>query len=244
MSSNISGNAYALTILSPIKDGFTQDEIAYADIVRARLQGWNAEHNSPMALVPQTYLCRYFVLDDVYLESLPGGSAIDTLVDWLPFVPDTLRRWAWPKEDHLKSRYLVFSCNFHGGPKADLDGYLRGMWNAIGDRIKEIWGYCHGFDQVDNADKFIDYMKKCQLTATLFFVGSNDDPLEEQLKALYLKQEFAKFAIDNQGLDAATVKTNFQSFIDRVRPSELDGPTWKAGAYRVDELVELKKNKG
>ena len=39
MSGNVSGNAYALTVLSPIRDGYTQDEIAYADLVRDRLDG-------------------------------------------------------------------------------------------------------------------------------------------------------------------------------------------------------------
>ncbi len=238
MASNISGNAYALTILSPIKNSFTDDEVSYADTVRDRLQSWNSEPNSPMALVPQTYLCRYFVLDDVYTESLPGASAIDTLIDLLPFVPDSLRRCYWPKEDHLNSSYLVFSCNFHCGPNADLDGYLRNMWNTISDKIKEVWGFCHGFDGVDNADKFIDYMKKCQFEATLFFVGSNDDPLEEQLKALYLKQEFSKFAVSNQGLDTATLRANFKGFIQRVAPANLTAPTWTAGGYRIDKLVK------
>jgi hypothetical protein len=230
---NISGKAYALTILSPIKDGYTKDEIAYADLVRDRLQGWNEEQNSPMSLVPQTYLSRYFVLDDVYTQSLPGANIWDTFVDILPVVDDTTRRNALPKEDHLKSRYLVFSSNFHGGVNGDVDGYLRGMWAAISDRIKEVWGFCYGFEQVDNADKFVAYMKKCQLTASLFFVGSTDDPLEEQLKSLYLKQEFAKFAVQNQGLDAGTLKVNFQNFIQRVAPTNLATPTWTPGKYRL-----------
>ena len=230
---NVNGNAYALTVLSPIKDGFTTDEIAYADLVRDRLQGWNSEVNSPMSQVPQTYLCRYFVLDDVYTESYPGASALDTKWDFLPLVPNILRLRALPKEDHLKSRYLVFSCNFHGACKADLDAYLSGMWLAISDRIKEIWGYCYGFENVDSAEKFIDYIKKCQLKANLFFVGSTDDTLPEQLKSLYLKQEFAKFAIENQGLDARTLKINFQAFIARVKPDDLSGPSWTPGKYRL-----------
>ena len=86
MGSDSSGNAYALTVLSPIKQGHDQNEIAYADIVRDRLEDWNFLPNSPMALVPNTYLCRYFVLDDVYTESLPGGTVLDTLVDLLPIV--------------------------------------------------------------------------------------------------------------------------------------------------------------
>jgi hypothetical protein len=230
---NISGNAYALTILSPIKDGHTPDQIAYADVVRDRLQEWNFLPNSPMAAVPQTYLCRYFVLDDVYTESLPGGSALDTISDFLPLVPDSIRRNALPKEDHLKSRYLVFSSNFYCGPSGDPDPYLRGMWNAMHAEIKAVWGYCYGFEQVDNADKFIAYMKKCQFEAALFFVGSNDEPLEEQLKALYLKQELAKFAVENQGLEAGKLRLNFQKFIERVQPTNLAGPSWTPGQYRL-----------
>lgn len=233
MAGNSSGDAYALTILSPIKDGYTSDEIAYADVMRGRLQEWNFEDNSPMANVPQTYLCRFFVLDDVYTESLPTAGALDTLSDFLPVVPDGLRRKTVPDEDHLKSRYLVFSCNFHAGPEADLDGYLRIMWLAISDRIQEIWGYCYGFESVHDADSFIVYMKRCQLPAALFFNGSNDEPLPEQLKALYLKQEFTKFAIDSQGLDATNLRQKFQAFIEHVAPNDLIAPTWAAGKYRI-----------
>jgi hypothetical protein len=233
MSSNVSGNAYALTILSPIKNGYTADEVAYADVVRDRLQGWNFEANSPMSKVPNTYLCRYFVLDDVYTESQPTGSGLDTVRDISPFVTDPMRRAAVPKEDHLKSRYLVFSCNLHAGPNADIDAYLRAMWNAISDRIQEIWGYCYAFENVKDADSFIAYMKKCQLEAALFFNGSNDDALAEQLKALYVKQEFAKFAVENQGLDAPALKIKLQAFFQRVAPTNLTAPTWSAGKYRI-----------
>lgn len=234
MGSNVSGNAYALTILSPIENKIVQaEEISYADKVRDLLQEWNSLQNSPMVAVPQTYLCRYFVLDDVYTQALPGGGAPDTFSDFLPIVPDSVRRAAWPQQDHLKSRYLVFSCSFHCGPDGDVDTYLRGMWNAIGAEIRQIWGYCYGFAGVDNAEKFVAYMKKCQLSAALFFVGSNDLPLEEHLKALYLKQEFAKFAVDNQGLDAAVLRANYQAFIQRVAPTNLAGPTWTPGKYRL-----------
>lgn len=231
---NISGNAYALTTLSPIKDSLAPGrEIACADAVRELIQDWNLLPNSPMAQVPQTYLCRYFVLDDVCIESLPGGGALDTLNDFLPLVPDSMRRRALPKQDHLKSRYLVFSCNFYCGPEGDVDTYLRGMWNSVSVAVRQAWGYCYGFEQVKDADTFVAYMKQCQLTASLFFVGSNDDPLPEQMKALYLKQEFAKFAVQNQGLDAAALRASYQTFIRRVAPATLSGPTWAPGKYRL-----------
>lgn len=225
---NVSGKAYALTILSPIINGRV-DEVANADAVRDRLENWNLLQNSPMAKVPQTYLSRFFVLDDVYAESLPGASAFDTVTDFLPVVPNGIRAGVLPAVDHLKSKYLVFSSNFHG----DLDAYLQGMWTAIPDEIRSIWGYCYGFDTVKDGETFIAYMKKCQLTAALFFVGSNDDPLEEQLKALYLKQEFSRFAIESQGLPTPELKKRYQEFIARVRPTDLMGPAWTPGQYSL-----------
>ena len=222
--SNVSNNAYALTVLSPIKDGHI-GEFSYGDIVRNKLIEWDVDERSPMARVPQTYLARYFVLDDVFSESLAGGDFWGTLYDILSIFSDKFRRRALPKEDHLKSRYLVFSSNFHG----DLETYLRGMWAAMQKEIREVWGYCYAFDQVHDADTFIAYIKKCQLNTTLFFVGSTDDSLEEQLKSLYLKQELAKFAVEHQGLPAAELQKAYQAFIRRVEPTNLAGPSWKPG---------------
>jgi len=71
------------------------------------------------------------------------------------------------------------------------------------------------------------------LTASLFFVGSNDEPLEEQLKRCNLKQEFAKFAVANQGLSATVLRANYRDFIKRVAPANPSAPTWTAGMYRL-----------
>lgn len=230
---NLSGSAYALTTLSPIRNAIVPgEEIACADKIKDLIKGWDLLDNSPMATVPQTYLCRFFVLDDVYTESLPGASVRDTLSDLLPFVPDWLRRRTLPREDHLQSRYLVFLSSFHSGPQGDIDPYLHGMWDHAGDAIRSVWTYCHGFEAVRDAASFATYMKKCQRAVSLSFVGANDDPLPEQLKALYLKQEFARFAVENQGLEAAAVRRNYQQFIRRVAPGDLTDPTWPPGKYR------------
>ncbi len=223
-----SGNASALTILSPIMPGHLE-EVAYDDVVRRRLDAWNFLENSPMAKVPQTYLSRCFVLDDVPVQSLAGSDLYGTWFDFLSIFSDRARRRALPREDHLKSKYLVFSCDFHG----DLEAYLRGMWLAIGNEIRHAWEFCYAFDQVLDADDFVAYMKKCQLKASLFFLGSNDDPLPEQLKALYLKQEFGKFVITHQGLPAAQLQQAYRDFIARVEPANLAGPTWSPGQYRL-----------
>ncbi len=225
MNRNVSGKAYALTMLCPIKPGL-EDNAAFCDVMRDKLEAWNELHQSPMACVPNTYLCRYYILDDVYTESLPGGGIWDTLSDLLPVLPDKWRMGALPYEDHLQSRYLVFSSNFHG----DLDAYLQGMWRHAETDLRSLWQYCYGFDKVVDADSFVAYAKLCQLDASLFFVGSNDDPLDEQLKALYIKQEFARFAQSTQDLPASALRQAYRDFMLRVKPRDVTSPTWPPGA--------------
>ena len=206
--SNQSGKAYGLTTLCPIlgpgakhdKDDCLVGQ-SCAACVRDRLQAWERHENSPMAKVPNTYLCRFFVLDDVVYEGNPA------------------------RHDRLASKYLVFTANFHG----ELEPYLLGMWAAIAPQIVRIWEHCVGFEGVDGAAKFVAYIKRCQVTTTFYFNGSTDDSLAEQLKALYLKQEFSRFAFENQGLPPADLQRAFKRFVETARPADLCGPSWRPG---------------
>jgi hypothetical protein len=224
MNRNISGNAYALTMLCPIKPGVEGNRI-YADLIRDQLEAWNMATISPLSKVPNTYLCRFFVLDDIYTESLPGASIWDALSD-IRIIPSNEERLAaLPYTDHLQSRYLVFTSNLHG----DLDSYLMGMWQNMQAEIEFIWKYCYGFEGVNNATSFIAYAKKCCMDSSLFFVGSNDDSLAAQLKALFVKQEFSRFAQETQDLPAAQLKQAYTTFMQRIKPRDVNEPTWKAG---------------
>ncbi len=224
---DVNGRAYALTVLSPIKNGYA-GEIAYADVVTDRLQNLGVNEASPMAKVPQTYLARFFVLTDVYYETTPGCDPRSSVYDILGLFNRKYRIAALPRGDHLKSAYLVFSSNFHG----DLDPYLRNMWAAANDAVNHVWEHCVAFDVVRDAEAFVRYIKRCQVTANLFFVGSNDEPLDEQLKALYLKQQLARFAVAHQGWDAVRLQQAFRQFIAEVQPENLAGPTWVPGQSR------------
>jgi hypothetical protein len=199
--------AAGLTVLCPIVNG-GDGQLSNAMRTRRHLHGMGPHSNSPMAKVPNTYLCRFYVLNDVFYESAPA------------------------KEEHLKSRYLVFSTNYYG----NLEVYLEAMWEHAEDDIRAIWRHCVTFDEVDNAADFVGYMKKCQVKNHLFFNGSTGDPLAEQLKSLYLKQEFSRFVYENQSKSPQELKQAFQAFIARTRPDNLDAPTWVAGAD--EELVK------
>jgi hypothetical protein len=220
---NKSGNAYALTLLCPIKQGSPKilrhgpprtipegSDLTYADWVRLQLQQLRVNEASPIARVPNTYRRRLWVLNDVPYQGHPAVL------------------------EHLKSSYLVFSSNFHG----DLDTYLRGMWVNVEAEIRAVLECCVGFDEiVHDAETFIAYVKRCQVTTTFFFNGSSDEPLDEQLKSLYLKQEFSTFAFENQGKSAADLQAAFKRFVARTEPRNLARPTWRAGAYRLNTVV-------
>jgi hypothetical protein len=203
---NKSGNAYALTVLCPIRGGVQ----SHTAPLQQQLQTLQVNEQSPMARVRNTYLCRFWVLSDVPYQGKPGFL------------------------EHLKSDYLVFSSNFYG----ELDPYLEGMWKALETGIRVILSHCVDGDSVSGAESFIKYIKRCQVTTTFFFNGSTDEPLAQQLKNLYLKQEFSKFAFENQGKSASDLQAAFRAFVLRTQPDNLDGPTWAAGAYHLDRVVK------
>ena len=210
---NQSGNVYGLTAFIPIKNGAVEDGTvegqSHASRVRELLQEWSFRPNeaSPMAKVPNTYLCRFYVLNDVFYQGSPAA------------------------EEHLQSKYLVFSSNFHG----ELEPYLKDMWNYTQDELQKILQHCVAFDGVNSVDKFVDYIKHCQVETTFLFNGSTDDPLDEQLKSLYLKQAFSHFVFTHHNLinkgaeKAAELQQAFKAFVEQTQPNNLKNPTWKPG---------------
>ena len=226
-----SGNATALTVISPIINRVVEGK-SLADITRERCLRLPIHEKSPLAKVPNTYLARLFILDDVFYESLPASDSIFNFSEITSIFSDSVRRNTLPRKDKLKSKYLVFSSNFYG----DLDEYLTGMWekwsyddNGEQRGVQYIWEHCVAFESVTDSNSFIRYIKRCQLEASLFFNGSTDDSLQEQLKALYLKQEFSKFAAEHQGKSATDVQKAFKAFIKQVQPENLTQPTWTPG---------------
>jgi hypothetical protein len=209
------GNSYGLTVLIPIEHG-AEGNRSYDKIIRDKLQEWPLQKQSPLSTVPNTYICRVFLLNDVFYEGAPAV------------------------EEHLKNKYLVFSSNFYG----ELDDYLIGMWDAIGELLKDFLKHCVAFNKVNSAAEFVSYIKRCQIKTSLFFNGSNDKPLDEQLKALYVKQAFVHFAYLSQRFryegseGAVRLQKSFQSFIDLIQISELSGPSWPIATESEPKEIE------
>lgn len=208
---NTSGNAYGLTTLCPIINGFssresTSDSESHDKLTRRLLQSLPINEDSLFANTDNTYFARLFILNDVLFQQ---GNDF--------------------KRDQLKSKYLCFNSNFHG----DLNTYLTGMWNNNETLVREIWQHCVAFDQVNQASDFVDYIKSCQVDTTLFFNGSNDKPVDEQLKALYVKQMFSEFVLTQQGKSATELKQNYKYFLQRVQLNNIESPSWKPGQSQI-----------
>jgi hypothetical protein len=215
---NESGNAYGLTTVCPLlgareywrKQPTGPSRLdSPATLLKDLLNALPIGEASPLAAVPHTDLWRFCVLDDVVYEGCPAAS------------------------EHLASKYLVFVADIHG----ERDPYLQGMWKHAEAFARQAFQYCVDFDRVQDAAGFVAYIQRCQVETTFYFNGSNDLPLAEQLKALYLKQELSKFAAEHQGKPAAELQRAFQAFVERVRPRELAGPTWRPGATSLRTAV-------
>jgi hypothetical protein len=61
VSRNVSGQAYALTVLAPIADGRERE-------LTAHLEGLGEGAASPLARVPRTHIARWVVIDDVVFQ--------------------------------------------------------------------------------------------------------------------------------------------------------------------------------
>jgi hypothetical protein len=185
---NQSGSLYGLTILSPIID----DESATPshDLqIREYLANLPTDASGPFARAPYTHLTRLVVMDDVIYVGMPSC------------------------EEHLKSKYLVWEANFDG----DLDRYLVALANTVPDEINAIWSHCVGYPGTANLDKFLTYMKSCQLETTFYFAAVNDRSLTQTLTALQTQRAVADFVARHRGIPAEQLQREFLKFSARLR---------------------------
>jgi hypothetical protein len=202
---NVSGKTYGLTILSPILED-NQLDICHSMELRWYLSRQPRDCRSPFATLSSTYLARLVVMDDVVFVGRPAH------------------------EEHLKSRYLVFESNFDG----DLDTYLRRMATETKDFVEAVWSHCVGFPGTGNADAFIQYMKRCQLTTTFFFADVNDQTVESTLYALKAQAALARFMELHQGKTPAELQRAFGEFYSRLRKS----PGLPRGGNTLREIAQ------
>ena len=108
---NISGQAYSLTVLTPVIDGH-ETELAQ------HLNGLQSGDQSPLAGVPGTHFARWVVIDDVIYEGPDQGE-----------------------REHLKHARLLFTSNFDGPLEPYLEALRTALGNRADEIWRHCIGY-------------------------------------------------------------------------------------------------------
>ncbi|HET8701596.1 MAG TPA: hypothetical protein VFL97_08020 [Nitrococcus sp.] len=329
---NFDGGHYFLTVLAPISDRILKEgdcpSRACVQILRETLaclptarQSPSSEAgdlNSPFARNRRTHFARFAVLEDVVYNGRDQTDALKTaLTDANLSIPQPV--------DHLNTPYLLFAADFDAasGDQAELRGYLTELWTDMEQELRAVFRHCIGFETVDDAGAFADYIQRCQVETTMpfndywagipplqdlnqvallapialpaavallcgafwlldnlglplgdrlvagfgadggwpwgwlavaagavtgligyglyrFILHRGSQPLPSAphsdlpsvLKALYLQQQLTRFAIEQQGADAAALQRAFGEFLARHRPDDLEHATQAPGVIR------------
>lgn len=192
---NRNGSVYGLTLLCPILND-DRATPSHDLQIRKYLAGLPTDERSPFAQAPGTHLCRLAVMDDVIYVGAPAC------------------------EEHLNSKYLVFETNCD----ADLAPYMGALADSIPEHLDAIWSHCTGYPGTSDREKFIAYMKLCQIETTFFFAGVNDKNVTQTLLALQAQRAVAEFIADHQGLSPAQVQRDFLGFMKELRNAPCPTP--------------------
>ncbi len=193
---NQNGSVYGLTLLCPIRD----DERATPshDLqIRRYLASLPTGGASPFAIAPYTHLARLAVMDDVIFVGTPA------------------------REEHLKSKYLVFEAN----TDVDLEPYVTALAQHAPTEVDAIWSHCAGYPGLADLAAFVKFMKACQVPTTFFFAAVTDKSVTQTLKALATQRAVSDFIVAHQGMDPATVQQDFLGLAETLRttPPPLPG---------------------
>jgi hypothetical protein len=112
------------------------------------------------------------------------------------------------KRDRLKSRYLLFMCDFDG---TSVDPLVGAMVSEMGEVVDGIWSHCVAYPGKDRRDLLTAYFERCQLTTTLFFADRADNEVSQILRALVSRRTFAQFVVDNQRQPRAGLMQRFEA---------------------------------
>ena len=147
---------------------------------------------SPFARNRRNHLCRFAIIENVIYN---GRTLADRLLGGLPvigkFFGGNDNLLVAQKVDNLKRPYLMFTADVDAVMEdgatlpAELsaeeqdhirDRYLSKLWETSKEELLAIFENCAGFDDVDDARSFTDYMVKCQVETTMPFHDYGLDP--------------------------------------------------------------------
>ena len=193
---NLDGGHYFLTVLAPIRTDLLLDDIpGRSRSHRAQL----AQKLSLMATGRQTaaspadawaspfsknslnHLARFVIIDDPAFNGRHGDHTLVALLKGTnPLIPQPV--------DRLSTPYLLFAADIDaqglGNGEAALKTYTATLWATMDNDLEVIFGHCVGFDGINTAADFHNYIKACQVETTMPFNDYWPDGLDPGSGAL------------------------------------------------------------
>jgi hypothetical protein len=120
---------------------------------------------SPFARSARTHFARFAIIDDVAYNGRDGRNVV-----LVTLAAGDLT--AAQPQDHLTCPFLLFSADFDAqtGDDKERNSYLVELWNVMETDLREIFGFCVGFDsKVKDAASFAAYIAGCQIETTMSF---------------------------------------------------------------------------
>lgn len=196
--SNTFGQAYGLTLLSPIRGGHVDGGPSRDIAIREALRRISALGESPLASVATTHLARWVVIDDAPFEGYPATV------------------------DRFASKYLLFTSCFDG----ELAPYVELLRTRIPDTINAVYQHCHGFPGTSDARAFFDYITRCQVKTSFFFGAYPTASVDQVLRALEAQRRVARFIEQQQdaGPAPAALQQSFRDLMAGLRSAPTPRP--------------------
>jgi hypothetical protein len=118
---------------------------------------------SPFAANQLNHFARFVIING---PAFNGRVSPDTLIAAArsinPLTPQPV--------DLFDAPYLLFAAEIDASEgEASVQAYIHTLWNTMQRDLKMIFDHCEGFAVVDSADKFYDYIKRCQVETTMPF---------------------------------------------------------------------------
>jgi len=194
---NFDTGHYFLTTLAPIRNGTVADDRGVTVSFQQKLKMLlailptalqspatvNIGLNSPFSRNRRTHLARFMVLDDVIYNGRNSPDAIVTSLSTLAG-DSSANPIITQHADNLNTAYLMFAADFDavkqdGDPlpatltpeeqDAVRDAYARRLWETMEAELRQVYSNCVGFEKVNDAAGFADYLARCQVETTMSF---------------------------------------------------------------------------
>ena len=124
----------------------------------------------------------------------------------LVILPDWVNDPAQPREDHLRSQYLIFSSTFDG-PR---DSYLDELCELLAPEARQIWGRCVGAPNRPRGAPLKRYLLHNQIDIGFFVAAYPKATVQQVTGVLALRTRVADFAIRTQGLGARELRAAYR----------------------------------